>query len=287
MSAPDGFAALILTHGRADRVITHDALRRFGYTGPIYLIVDDQDDQIDRYREQYGDNVNVFDKAASVQNVDTGDQRDAVAAASVVFARNSTDVIAQRLGLRYYMQLDDDYNRFSHRVKIGDELKNIATARLDDVLAAYITFLEQTGALTVAFSQAGDHIAGATSGGFFQRGLSRKAMNSFLVRVGRPIEFLGRINEDTTAYCVHGNRGELFLTPTGFQLNQLETQSNDNGLTTIYQQYGTYVKSMYSVMMSPSFVRIRTMGPARRIHHQVKWLDAVPQIISERYRKTA
>ena len=119
------------------------------------------------------------------------------------------------------------------------------------------------------------------------RGLSRKAMNSFLVRVGRPIEFLGRINEDTTAYCVHGNRGELFLTPTGFQLNQLETQSNDNGLTTIYQQYGTYLKSMYSVMMSPSFVRIRTMGPARRIHHQVKWLDAVPQIVSERYRKTA
>ena len=97
MSAPEGFAALILTHGRADRVITHDALRRFGYTGPIYLIVDDQDDQIDRYRELYGDNVIVFDKAASVQNVDTGDQRDAVAAASVVFARNSTDAIAQRL----------------------------------------------------------------------------------------------------------------------------------------------------------------------------------------------
>ena len=285
MSAPDGFAAFILTHGRADKVITHAALKRFGYTGPIYLIVDDQDDQLPRYRELYGDSVIVFDKSAAVAQVDTGDQRDSVAAASVVFARNSTDKIAAGLGIRYYMQLDDDYNRFSHRVNIGGELKNIATQRLDDVLAAYIAFMETTGALTVCFSQAGDHIAGAVAGGFFQRGISRKAMNSFLVRTGRPIEFLGRINEDTTAYVVHGNRGELFMTPTGFQLNQLETQSNDDGLTPIYQQYGTYLKSLYSVLMAPSCVSIQTMGPARRIHHKVDWNTAVPVIISDRYRK--
>ena len=37
------FAAFILTHGRADDVLTYDTLRRCGYTGKIYLLVDNED----------------------------------------------------------------------------------------------------------------------------------------------------------------------------------------------------------------------------------------------------
>ena len=285
MSAPAGFAALILTHGRPDRVVTYETLRSYGYTGPIYIVIDNEDDTADQYRERYGDSVIQFDKLAVAAETDAGDLSDD--RRTILYARNASAQIARDLGLRYYVQLDDDYNRFSHRVNIGGELRNIATTRLDDIFAAYLTFLEQTGALAVAFSQAGDHIAGATTGGFFQRGLSRKAMNSFITRVARPVKFVGRINEDVNTYVSLGNRGQLFLTHTGFQLNQLTTQANAGGMTEVYQAGGTYVKSLYPVMMCPSAVRIRTMGPARRIHHQVKWLDAVPQIVSERYRKTA
>ena len=42
------FAVFILTNGRPDRVVTYDTLKRCGYTGPIYLIVDDLDDLFDR-----------------------------------------------------------------------------------------------------------------------------------------------------------------------------------------------------------------------------------------------
>ena len=287
MTAPEDFAAFILTHGRADRVITYETLRKYGYTGPIHLIIDNEDEQRDRYRELYGDQVIEFDKAAAREHVDTCDQDLPGTPSTVVFARNACAKIVRDLGYRYYMQLDDDYNRFSHRVNIGGELRNIATRHLDTIISAYLEFLETTGALTVAFAQAGDFISGVGQGGFFQRGLARKVMNSFIIRADRPLEFMGRVNEDTNAYVVHGNRGELLLTHTGFQLNQLTTQENDGGMTTIYRQFGTYLKSFYSVMLAPSCVIITPMGIAQRIHHRVLWKHAVPQIISDRYCNTS
>ena len=35
----DDFAAFILTHGRADNVITYNTLRKQGYTGKIILLI--------------------------------------------------------------------------------------------------------------------------------------------------------------------------------------------------------------------------------------------------------
>ena len=36
----NNFAVFILTHGRADNVKTHDSLKRCGYTGKIYILID-------------------------------------------------------------------------------------------------------------------------------------------------------------------------------------------------------------------------------------------------------
>ena len=43
MNFKEDFAAFILTHGRPDRVLTYKKIRDCGYTGKIYLIVDDLD----------------------------------------------------------------------------------------------------------------------------------------------------------------------------------------------------------------------------------------------------
>ena len=45
------FAVFILTHGRADEMVTIKALKKGHYTGKIYLILDDEDEQVNRYRE--------------------------------------------------------------------------------------------------------------------------------------------------------------------------------------------------------------------------------------------
>ena len=283
MSVPEGFAAFILTHGRPNNVITYNSLRKRGYTGPIYIIIDNEDETADAYREKYGDQVIMFDKLAVSKTFDTADQSDN--RRTIVYARNAANDIAAELGLKWHIQLDDDYSYFSHRINIGDELKNIMTTRLDEVICHYLRFLDDTDALTVAFAQGGDYISGTQQGGFFQRGLARKAMNSFIIRTSRPLRFVGRINEDVNTYVTRGNRGELLLTHTGFQLHQPPTQMNDGGMSDVYRDNGTYLKSFYTVMMAPSCVIITPMGSSQRIHHRVLWRFAVPQILSDQYRK--
>ncbi len=114
-------------------------------------------------------------------------------------------------------------------------------------------------------------------------------MNTFFFKVGTPeedIKFIGRFNDDVNTYVSLGSRGELFLQCANINLEQVITQEQTGGNTDAYLKYGTYVKSFYSVMLSPSCVKIGMMGENhRRIHHSVNWEHAVPKIISSKYRK--
>jgi hypothetical protein len=275
------FAVLILSHGRPNNVMTLGSLERSGYTGRWYIIIDNEDAAAEEYRAKYGDHVVQFDKAAAAQTFDTADtQQDRRTDA---YARNASFGIARDLGLDYFLQLDDDYQFFGYRwdraVRTLPQIRD-----LDAVNAAMLDLLEDTGAATVAMSQGGDYIGGAA--GKLRAGIKRKAMNSFYLRVDRPVTFLGRINDDVNTYVVHGGRGALFLTVMALQLVQRNTQKSDGGMTDIYQSSGTYVKSFYTVMMAPSCVSVRTMGRTdRRYHHHIKWDHAVPKILNDRHRK--
>ena len=57
------FAVFILTHGRADNVATMGALKKGGYTGKWYMIIDDEDETAEQYRKNFGpEHVIMFDK---------------------------------------------------------------------------------------------------------------------------------------------------------------------------------------------------------------------------------
>lgn len=58
----DDFAVFILTHGRAKQQKTVKTLKRCGYTGRLYLIVDDEDKELDEYIRLYGSDVITFSK---------------------------------------------------------------------------------------------------------------------------------------------------------------------------------------------------------------------------------
>lgn len=284
------FAVFILTHGRANFVYTHGTLRKQGYTGKIYLICDDEDKQIDQYIKLYGtDSVVVFNKQDAIDATDSGDnfkKRN-----SVVYARNVSFKIAADLGLTHFWQLDDDYTRFDYST--NEELQYITKdnkiGNFDYVLTAMVEFMDTTPFHSIAFSQGGDYIGGegcVLLSKMRKDEIYRKVMNSFLFRVDRPVKFMGRINEDVNMYVEWGRRGILFMTSPQVRLQQKETQQNSGGLTEIYLDLGTYVKSFYSVMYAPSCVKIAEMGTMdRRIHHQISWRHTVPKILGEHHRK--
>lgn len=66
----------------------------------------------------------------------------------------------------------------------------------------------------------------------------------------------------------------------------MQTQSNAGGMTSIYLDGGTYIKSFYTIICSPNCAKIRTMGRTnRRLHHSINWKTAVPVIIDEKHKK--
>ena len=82
----NGFVAFILTHGRPDRVLTYEKLRKHGYTGKIYIVCDDEDKTLPEYRKRFGD-VLVFSKSEIAKTFDEGDNFGDRRA--IIYARNA------------------------------------------------------------------------------------------------------------------------------------------------------------------------------------------------------
>ena len=279
----DNFAVFILSHGRADNVISVKTLLKHGYTGKYYIVVDNEDNQIDEYKKIYGDKVLVFDKLKKSKEFDTmdnfNDRR------TVVYARNASLDFAKQLGLEYYLEFDDDYTQIALKYVEDKKLKSQLVKNADRLFDMILDFLDVSKAKTVAMAQGGDFIGGADNGNL-EKGLGRKAMNSFFCRTDEELEFIGRVNEDVNTYTCLGSKGERLFTIYKAVIEQKTTQTNKGGMTEQYLDAGTYVKSFYTVICSPSCVKIAIMNSKHpRIHHKVFWNNCTPKIINEKYKK--
>jgi len=280
----NNFAVFILTFGRPDNIKTYKTLDRFGYTGKKYLICSTDDKKLDEYKLKYKDEVISFNKDDI--EFDIGDNFDDKRV--VVYARNACFDIAKKLGITYFLQMDDDYTDFSYRFddKLYYNQGRGYINNVDDIFIALLKFYKSIPAKSIAMSQNGDWIGGDQSGMAKKLALKRKCMNSFFCSTERPFEFMGRINEDVNAYTSLGAIGNVFFTIPNVSLKQTDTQTNEGGLTDIYLSQGTYVKSFYSVLFSPSSVKVSVLNTENaRLHHRVSWNNAVPKILNEKYKK--
>ena len=282
------FCAFILTHGRPDKVYTYRTLERHGYTGKVYIVIDDEDETGEEYRRIYGDKVLVFSKDEVARYTDQYDlSRDR---RSALWAYNACQDLAQKIGCRFFVRLDDDYHYFAHRRRgkghrnsttTGEEYHQWTTYQLDAMFMAMARLIATTPLKAVAMSQGGDH-----RGNPPRKRFTRKAMNSFVCDTQKPFLFSGRLNGDVNAYVSLGAVGNLFFTDMELQLGQAATQSTSGGMTEAYLSSGTYTKSFYSVMAAPSCVSINMMGLRQaRLHHHVDWGKAVPLIMSQDVKK--
>lgn len=277
------FAVFLLTNGRPDNVKTYDVLRKHGYTGKIFIIIDNMDKTANQYIENFGDQVIVFDKKEIAKTFDSADNFGEFK--TITHARNATFEIAKSLGVEFFIHLDDDYTTFNY--KYNEHLNFCSSVKiksLDSVFKAMVEFLTCSKSIkTVAMSQEGDWVGGPNSGFAGNVKLRRKAMNSFVFETKNPITFLGTFNEDVNTYTSMGSRGNLFFTLNQIGLSQAVTQSNEGGITDLYLKYGTFVKAFYTVMHQPSSVKISKK--LNRIHHHINWKNTVPMILRESIKK--
>jgi hypothetical protein len=287
----DSFVTFIISHGRPDKVVTAKTLKRSGYTGPLFIVCDNEDKTVDQYRKNFGaDKVLVFDKlryAAMVDNCDNFQNR-----RTTTHARNVCFDFADQLGFEYFLVLDDDYTGFMYNYDERGLFNRSVIRRIDLVFSAMLKFLESDDRImSVCFLQGGDLVGGESN---LQKKVypfrKRKAMNSFFCKTSRRFWFLSRLNEDVNTYLSIGHKGGVFLSIPELALNQAQTQATSGGMSEAYFASGTYVKSFYTVMIGPSYCRVQwphtnTSKQIRRLHHRISWNNAVPKILDDSHRK--
>ena len=288
---PDDFCIFILTHKRPDNQITLETLKRGNYSGKVYLVVDDLDPTLPEYQRLYGDKVLTFSKEELSKRIDSADNFKELK--GVFYARNACYDLAQELGISEFLQLDDDYEAFRYRFK-ADLDYCTATKKvksLDKMLASLLAFYKTNPIISqpisiLALAQGGDFIGGSQASFSSAIKCKRKVMNSLFCSVHRRVSWLGRINEDTTTYVLGGIRGDLMLTINQVDISQVDTQVNSGGMTGLYLDNGTYVKSFYSVLFAPSCVAVTEMNSQyKRLHHQINWNNCATKVLREKYKR--
>jgi len=276
------YCVFILTHGRPDKILTDKTLRKCGYTGEIFYVVDDEDKTQGRYRERYGEKVCIFEKKEMADKIDEANNFDNRKV--IVHARNYCFDLAQKLGYRYFIELDDDY--YGLEYKYPDSVGDVNVKNMDIIFNLIFNYYKSANFASICLSQNGDFIGGVDNGKGQYRFNKRKCMNSFFCSTERRFWFTGSINEDVNTYTTLASRGLLFYTIPFVAINQKDTQKQKGGMSDIYLTNGTYIKSFTTVMMQPSSVKVSMMNARhKRLHHSIKWINTVPCIIREDYKK--
>lgn len=279
------YTIFIISNNRPNKVYTATLLKKYNYTGTYYIVLDDEDKTIYEYIKIYGyDRIKIFNKKAIADLTDEGNNFDN--RRTTTHARNACFDIANELGYKYFLVLDDDYTVFRYRY-INKYITKGYVQNLDKLFLNTFNYFENSNFTSIAFAQGGDFIGGESCG-LLKNYLfnSRKCMNSFFCSTNKRFWFVGQLNEDVNTYVTLGSKGYLFMTIPFVGLEQKATQLTSGGMTDAYLKFGTYVKSFTTVMMQPSSVFVAMMGFTKnRIHHRVIQRNTTSMILSQKYKK--
>jgi hypothetical protein len=259
---------VIISYRRAHQLRTLKTVRKYGYTGPIRIVVSDDDPELDDYRALYGRDLVVFSRSA----VDC-DYCDSLPPSGPLAVRNWLFGWAREEGLTHFAVYDDDYIGLElhpfFRVLGLDLRRAMKVDGLDRLTAAMFRFLDDCPECVrcIAFGQSGDYQGGA---GNRTPHVRRKSMNTFHFRTDRPVQFVARLNDDVSTYFINGLRGDVFLTFMPLGVKQTKTQVRQGGLTDDYLIHGTYAKSMYTVLQWPAHAQAEFLWSMSRVHHKIQ-----------------
>lgn len=280
----EDFAAIIISHGRPD-CKTIEVLKKYGYTGRYYIVVDDEDEALSEYKKNYGEHVHVFKKMDNFDLCDNFDGPKGVA----TYARNECWNVAEKNKVKYFIMFDDDLESMGFRYIKDDKLKGMTMSNIDRVFEAYCEVMDNTNITCTGFGNVIDYIGGI-AGFESRRNKKRGIVNAFFLRTSDRFDFCGRYSEDTITPVTESIRGKIFL---GFidvyQVFDVWMPSRKNkldigGCQEAYKNNNSYVLRFYAVMYQPSCVCIRS-SKDNGWDNGIATNNAYPKIISERWKR--
>ena len=274
-------AIFIPTHERADNVITLSTLKRIGYTGEVFLVVDNEDKEIEKYKNKYGNKVIIFNKKEIEERTDTSTNKKGLK--TVLFARKFIEEKATELGYRFIMVLDDDIKDICYRRAYGNKLKKVKMNEADKIFSYLCSFVEKGNIAILGIAWAAGFIGGIK--GKYSRGLVPGVAASAIIRNMKiPVNYRGAINEDMFAAVDSFTGGYPVFELTSVCFYAFERGMNEGGNNSLYKTYKSdYGIHFNSVLYYPSFCCIGIKKG--KVFLRTNWKNALPKILSDKYKR--
>lgn len=277
------FAVFILTHGRAKQQKTLKMLKKCGYTGKYYLIVDNLDAQLEEYKKLYGEHVIVFDKDEAWKITDTFHNSKMLKA--VVFPRNVVFPIAREQNIKFFAMCDDDLTRLAYKIqKKGKMQTTKITKNIDVILDAYVRYADEAKMTVLGMCEDGIFVGGINQ--IVKDGYTPSIGKFMLFRTDDEVKYRGLYYEDNIASFDIPLQGRLSFSPTFISVtSQTDVKkSTEGGMHDAYEETAEgYVCSFMVLMAHPSGIRVRRDRKKWKIRKSVKNLR--PMLINEKYKK--
>lgn len=277
------FAVFITTHGRVDRVATYDTLKRCGYTGKIYIVADNEDEQLQRYLNRFPD-VLVFNKQLQFNKCDkviATQQK-----ASVTYARNAVEAYAKHFMLDAFMVVDDDITGFRYRWVDGDSVRSLAVNNgMDDVLSLYAQYIIDHNIAVTSFAHMMFYISGTHN--LDKRISEQREISQLFIRNTKfEIDWIGVMRQDILTNMVTAKMGMIwwvlpFITYDAEPMN--ETGENLGGMKEAYDNISEFRRTFLGVIVSPFCIKVGCAN--ERIKMSWNKESAYPLVVSSRYKK--
>lgn len=279
----NSFAIFICTHGRPNAQYTYNMLRECGYTGKIWLVVDDTDNTIQEYINNYGaENIIVFNKNHFINNSDTGTNE--LQAKCILYAKNAVEYIANKLKLSSFAIADDDIKSLCIRYKDEVKLRRYTiTKNLDSYIEAYLEYLERAKLAVLGFGIGGNYFSGVDS--FKSENLERlRIVYQFVLRNAEyKVDWKGWYAEDSITALLSQVNQVWLIHPGIMQTTTIIGKDSDvGGMHDTYIQNDSLKLCKSTMKFCPAIIKPYLYKGKYIL--RIDRANAFPKIISERWK---
>ena len=282
----------IPTYGRPNNQLTLNMLRKSGYTGKIYLVVDDTDVTIQQYIDNYGiDNLIVFNKNHYINTIQTVTNNPKYGCA--VYARYAIEEIALHLGLSCFVVIDDDITRFRLRLPKDNKLRSIISFDLNTVFSLICDFMLTSNLMACGCAYVNSLMCGCEALSSENLLKNRQPCAVMFRNTAKSVEWFSDYLEDALPWYRYNIIGEFtpclpyiqFDTPSAHKPVKDSTLSkSDGGSSDLYNCDG-YEIAFRGCIVYPNFISIKAKLLDKNIYYSCVKKKDLPKILNPIYRK--
>lgn len=276
---------MICTHGRPKTQHTLSLLRSCGYTGDIYLVVDDEDNTVEELKANYselGAIVSMFNKEHYFQTMDKGTNENH--RACILYAKGYCEDLARELGLDAFVIADDDLLSFRFRYCDGDSLKSQKiTSNLDAVLEAYVEYMLSSNISATGFGFTQFYFTGVDSFGYENMQKYRVPYNFVFRNTKHRVDWLSWFGEDVISGVYYNKIGQIWTATPLVQQEIFPLATQEGGMKDVYDGNQSIRLAMQNLMYLPS--EIKPFLYKGKYMAAIKRENAFPKIISGSFKK--